>query len=535
MVPARAPAQTLPPGFKPAPETTTLVERVARRRPTHSNRPSASRYQSPKKSSWQSRQRDRSTWKKKRDRQATSPRDPRYPPGTDKRPDKGPRHPGRRRPPIYIPPPAFDDDPSDSKQAQQPLPRRVERAPQGRQLQAQRVARQILVLVDQSRSPAVATQLARTYGLQMVSSRPIMLLNARATVFRVRAGRSEDVALAALQRDPRVRSAQFNMRYQHSDAKRGGPAGIDQYGPRVVRLPDAHRLALGRNVVIAVIDSAVDKSHPDLKGAVAHAFDVVGGKDAGADFHGTAVAGIIRSRGVVAGVAPQAWIMSVRAFQTSRGALPETTTERLLAAVDLAVAKGARVLNMSFVGGHDRQLHEILQVAGRRGVVLVAAAGNGGPKAAPAYPAAYPEVIAVTAVDEGDNRYEHANRGRYIAIAAPGVDILAPVQGGRHELVSGTSFATAYVSGIAALLLERNPGMDTAAIAKLIAAGADDLGPAGHDDDFGAGRVNALKALSSMAEIAANLQGSEDAGKQRQPPEANRRQPAEDKRSELLP
>jgi subtilisin family serine protease len=288
--------------------------------------------------------------------------------------------------------------------------------------------------------------------------------------------------------------------------------------------------------VIAVIDSAVDATHPDLEGAVVLAFDVVDGKDAAADFHGTAVAGIIRSHGVVNGVAPQAQIMSVRAFRIDRkGAPPETTTARLLAAVDVAVAKGARVLNMSFVGGRDGQLHEILKAAHRRGAVLIAAAGNGGPKAAPAYPGAYPEVIAVTAVDESDNRYEHANRGRYIAIAAPGVDILAPVHGGRHELVSGTSFATAYVSGIAALLLERNPGIDTAAIAKVLAAGADDIGPAGRDDDFGAGRANALKSLRSIVEVATSLQGGKDVGDRLWPSEADRRKPAAHPHGERLP
>jgi subtilisin family serine protease len=126
---------------------------------------------------------------------------------------------------------------------------------------------------------------------------------------------------------------------------------------------------------------------------------------------------------------------------------------------------------------------------------MIAAAGNGGPKAAPAYPAAYPGVIAVTAVDEADRRYEHANRGDYIAVAAPGVDILAPVELGRHSYLSGTSIAAAYVSGIAALLLERNPGLDAQALAEIIAGGADDLGPAGRDADFGAGRVNAFSSL----------------------------------------
>jgi subtilisin family serine protease len=408
---------------------------------------------------------------------------------------------------LHIAPGVPDYDPPEKSYVDRPPPRRVERAPQ--QPPVLRIERQILALIDQSRPQSVAAELARSYGLEVLSSRPILLLNARATLFRVRAGRSENAALAALQRDARVRSAQFNWRYLHSDDKRTATGSVPQYGPLNVKLPDAHRLALGRNVMIAVIDSAVDGSHPDLKGAVVHAFDVVGGKDATPDFHGTAVAGIIRSQGVVAGVAPQAQIMSIRAFRTKPGAPPETTSELLLAAIDLAANSGARVVNMSFVcRQRDGNLQELLRAVAGRGVILVAAAGNGGPKAPPAYPAAYPEVIAVTAVDEADRRYEHANRGRYIAIAAPGVDILAPVEDGKRDLVSGTSFATAYVSGIAALLLERDSTMNTEAVARVIAAGADDLGPAGRDDDFGAGRINALAALQAIGAVAARREGA---------------------------
>jgi subtilisin family serine protease len=191
--------------------------------------------------------------------------------------------------------------------------------------------------------------------------------------------------------------------------------------------------------------------------------------------------------------------MAVRAFRTSRpGALPETNTHILLTAIDWAVKNGARVLNMSFVGSRDAALQELLEAASQKRIVLVAAAGNAGPRAAPAFPAAYPGVIAVTAVDEADRRYQHANRGSYIAVAAPGVDILAPVERGRHSYLSGTSFAAAYVSGIAALLLEREPTLGAVTLAELIAAGADDLGPAGRDDDFGAGRVNAYSSLKSI-------------------------------------
>jgi subtilisin family serine protease len=415
----------------------------------------------------------------------------------DDPPDRRRPH-GRKDPrvPLII---AIPDTAEGRARYLESLPRREQQPPpQGRAVQ-QTVARQILVLIDQTQPQSLGLELARTHGMERLSSRLIELLGARAELFRVRGSRSDAAVLAALQRDGRIRSAQFNQRYFHSGGEPKA-AAIPQYGPRNVRLPDAHKLALGRNVMVAVIDSGIDMTHPDLKGAIVSSFDAAGGRDTGPDFHGTAVAGIIRARGIVEGVAPQAKIMAVRAFRVSApGALPQTDTDVLLTAIDWAVKNGARVLNLSFVGSRDTALEALLEAARQKRIVMVAAAGNGGPAAAPAFPAAYPGVIAVTAVDEADRRYRHANRGSYIAVAAPGVDILAPVERGRHSYLSGTSFAAAYVSGIAALLLERDPNLDGGTLAALIAAGADDLGPIGRDDDFGAGRVNAFGSLQAMA------------------------------------
>jgi subtilisin family serine protease len=387
------------------------------------------------------------------------------------------------------------------------------------------VARQTLVLVDQAQPQSLGDDLAHAYRLEHLSSHPIALLSARVELFRLPKQASEEAVLAALQRDGRVRSAQLNHRYFHTDmpehahshgggeegkwrplhAGDGGQAGaLAQYGPRKLGLPEAHRLALGRKVVIGVIDSYVDAAHPDLRSRVARSFNAAGGPDTSADFHGTAVAGIIAAHGLVEGAAPEAKILAVRAFRTSgANALPETTTHVLVTALDWAIASGAKILNMSLVGAPDPTLKQLLDAANRKGIVVVAAAGNGGPEAPPAYPAAYPGVIAVTAVDEADRRYEHANRGNYITVAAPGVDILAPVEQGGYAYVSGTSFAAAYVSGVAALLLERDPSMRAGAVADLLAGGADSLGKvglggAGRNDDFGAGRVNAYASLQLL-------------------------------------
>ncbi len=400
-------------------------------------------------------------------------------------------------------------------------PHRVQRRSEAQAL-PRYVPRQILVLFDQDQPQAVGDELARTYDMHRLSTRPIRLLGARAELMQLRKGRSVTSTLAALQRDGRVRSAQLNQLYFHtgpSDQKqfrlegvgqhysnevdrRDQSTAILQYGARKVGLPAAHQLALGRNVGIAVIDSYVDTAHPELRGALVRSFNAAGPPDTASDFHGTAVAGILCAHGVIESVAPEAQILAVRAFHTGgRDAFPETTTHILMTAVDWAIKNGAKILNMSFIGSHDAALEQLMTAAIQKGIVVVAAAGNGGPTAPPAYPAAYRGVIAVTAVDEADSRYEHANRGSYIAVAAPGVDILAPVERAGYAYVSGTSFAAAYVSGIAALLLERDPDLDPKAVADLIETGADHLGASGRNDDFGAGRVNADASLKLLDDV----------------------------------
>ena len=390
------------------------------------------------------------------------------------------------------------------------IPHRRQRMPSGLALPLP-IPRQVLVLIDQGQTKSLGQELARTYGLEVLSTEAIPLLRARAELMRVPGTRPQEPIIASLRRDPRVRAVQGNQRYLHTGAVSDGylhageaetsrPPGIPQYGPRKIGLPEAHQLALGRHVLIAVIDSAIDGEHPELRGAVVRSFNAAGRADLAPDFHGTAIAGLIHAHGVVESAAPESQILAVRAFRTDRqSGNPETTSQILITAVNWAVMNGAKVLNMSFIGAHDPALQELLQAVNERGVVVVAAAGNGGPSAPPVYPAAYPGVIAVTAVDEADHPYEFANRGNYIAVAAPGVDILAPVERGGYAYVSGTSFAAAYVSGIAALLLERDPSLDPHTIADLLATGAEDLGPPGRDDEFGAGRVNAFSSLQLLS------------------------------------
>src|SRR4051812_49878082 len=112
---------------------------------------------------------------------------------------------------------------------------------------------------------------------------------------------------------------------------------------------------------------------------------------------------------------------------------------------------------MSFAGPKDGVIERAIAATAAGGLVLIAAAGNAGGKSPPLYPAANPNVIAVSATDQQDRLFTASNRGNYIAVAAPGVDIFLPAPDGKYQMTSGTSFSAAYVSGLAALMIERRP------------------------------------------------------------------------------
>lgn len=362
--------------------------------------------------------------------------------------------------------------------------------------------RQVLVLIDQAQPAALEDTLAQQYNLQRLNNQVLTLVNARAQLYAIPDGRTVAALVSVLGADPRVRLAQGNFAYRRQGGEKSKAASTaPQYALSKISAAPAHAMALGRGVRIAVIDSAIDAAHPDLAGAVLNTFDATNRSADTSDGHGTAVAGIIGARGTVRGVAPMAEILAVRAFAPLAKQQPiASSSVILLRAIEWSVVNGAQVLNMSFVGPRDPAVQAMIEAAQKRNAVIVAAAGNGGSSAPAAYPAAYPGVIAVTAIDAADKRYAHANRGTYIAISAPGVDILAPADGGKHAFLSGTSFAAAHVSGIVALLLERSRSLQPQGALAALSDNAVDLGPAGRDDDFGFGRADAFAALKAIGE-----------------------------------
>jgi len=132
-----------------------------------------------------------------------------------------------------------------------------------------------------------------------------------------------------------------------------------------------------------------------------------------------------------------------------------------------------------------------------RGILMVAAAGNAGAKSPPLYPAANPNVIAVSGTDAQEKLFAASNRGNHIAIAAPGADIFLPAPDEKYQITSGTSFSAAYVSGVAALLLERSPALKPEDMRAVLTKTARDLGAPGRDDLFGAGEADAFAAVTA--------------------------------------
>lgn len=361
-------------------------------------------------------------------------------------------------------------------------------------LDSRSIANELLVALDGTQTEA----LARRHRLTLVESQNFPLVGATIGLFRIADRRTIETVSHELGADTSVRVVQRNFRYvtqgEIAELTEGDPA---QYANVKLRLPQAHTLAHGANVTVAVIDSGIDVSHPEFAGAMVSSFDALGSKE-GPHVHGTGVAGAIVSHARLMGSAPAARILAIRAFGAAqKGA--ESTTYIILKALDYAAAHGAQIVNMSFAGPKDGLIERAIAALAAKHIVMVAAAGNAGAKSPPLYPAANAHVIAVSATDAKDRLFAASNRGAFIAISAPGVDVFLPAPDAKYQMTSGTSFSAAYISGLAALMLETNPALKPDEVRAILMKTARDLGPPGRDDQFGAGEADAFAAVSASS------------------------------------
>ncbi|MFG2982505.1 type VII secretion-associated serine protease mycosin [Streptomyces sp. NPDC048258] len=289
-----------------------------------------------------------------------------------------------------------------------------------------------------------------------------------------------------------------------------------QWGLLALRAEEAWGTTRGDGVTVAVLDTGVDDSHPDLAGQVLGGTDLIGMGAGRGDRswarHGTAMASIIAGHGHgaghgqgVLGIAPQAKILPVRVIleegDPGRAQARDSKGGALAEGIRWAADNGADVINLSLGDDSDSAHHEAgedeaVQYALAKGVIVVASAGNGGESGdRVSYPAAYPGVIAVTAVDRRGRKAKFSTRNWYATVSAPGVDVVIADPDRSYYEGWGTSAAAAFVSGAAALVKAAHPDLSPAQIKKLLEDTASDSPSGGRDDARGHGMVDPVAAL----------------------------------------
>ena len=273
------------------------------------------------------------------------------------------------------------------------------------------------------------------------------------------------------------------------------------------------RLAIGWNtelstcaraMKIGIIDTPVDPDHPSLMGRNIKLGSFLGlSVPSALDWHGTAVLALLSGnpQSGVPGLAPEADFYIAQAFRTDADGNASSDTINLLAALDWLDRFDVQLINMSFSGPRDPLIEDAIIRMRKKGVTFVAAAGNNGPVAPESYPAAYKDVIAVTAVNKDMVNYRGANRGSYVDLSAPGVKIWTALPDGKEGFRTGTSFAAPFVTGIVAVSLAGNPHW-TSKEELLKGLTIRDLGPPGMDPIYGRGLAVAPQSCSTKARIA---------------------------------
>ncbi|MFC9340587.1 type VII secretion-associated serine protease mycosin [Streptomyces sp. NPDC057020] len=295
-----------------------------------------------------------------------------------------------------------------------------------------------------------------------------------------------------------------------------------QWGLQALHTTEAWQTTKGEGITVAVLDTGVDDQHPDLEGSVLAGRDLIGFGASRGDRawarHGTAMAGIIAGHGHgpdggdgVLGIAPDARILPVRVIlegtDTSRDKARKTRGTALAEGIRWAADHGADVINMS-LGDDSKSAHPdagedaAVQYALAKGVSVVASAGNGGEKGDHiSYPAAYPGVIAVTAVDRYGTHASFSTRRWYATVSAPGVDIAIADPDRRYYEGWGTSAAAAFASGAVALVRSAHPDLTPAQVKRLLIDTARSRPEGGRSDAKGYGTVDPAAAIEAGAKI----------------------------------
>lgn len=352
-------------------------------------------------------------------------------------------------------------------------------------------------------------------GFDLIEEVALALADLRLARLRVPPALGLEAARARVRALPGGEDADFNHFYRPEEgaaaeataqAATGATCAHENCGAfSLVGWPVARGGTCRVTVPVGVIDTGVNAGHDILAGARLEVIRLTpeGAAPSGA-VHGTAVTSLLvgAEGSRVPGLIPEAEVIAVDVFSESRGD-ERADVPSVLRGLDLLAGRGVRVMNLSLAGPENRVLEVVLDAltgpgedagadgAEKGGALIVAAAGNGGPDAAPSWPAAHPGVLAVTAVDGRGRIYRAAQRGDHVDLAAPGVGLLAAtsIRGARGK--NGTSYAVPFVTAAAAVMLSRDPALGPREVAAALTGTARDLGAEGRDPIFGAGLLDA--------------------------------------------
>lgn len=277
------------------------------------------------------------------------------------------------------------------------------------------------------------------------------------------------------------------------------------WGSKLLGIPPLWQQTQGEGIKVAVLDTGIALEHPDLKPAILAARDFTRSPSAADDAqgHGTHVAGIIaaqRNAHGIVGVAPKAKILAAKVLNDEGSG----TSADIVAGIRWAVATGADILSLSLGSPEpDREIHQALLLAIAQGVFVITAAGNEGPDLdTVGYPAGFPEMVAVGSIDRRKRLSRFSSRGRQVDVVAPGDEITSCYPPRGYAVLSGTSMATPFVSGVVALALAKHrkmggktPFRTQQDLIEHLCRTATDAGPSGFDPLYGCGILDPAKLI----------------------------------------
>jgi hypothetical protein len=320
---------------------------------------------------------------------------------------------------------------------------------------------QILMAAELSQKGiALIGEISQKYNLGVIETWDIKSLNLKVVIFQTK----EDIfrLISSVVREDGVVLAQPN----HIFRTMVEPMNDMQNIYKILHLKKLHERYKGKGTIVAIVDTGIDTNHRDLRDRISYSENLLKNYPYKAEIHGTAVAGMIGAsiNGFgIEGVAPESSILSLRACRQVSEIRPEGEcyTSSISKAIDMAIEKKAKLVNMSFGSiSSDQLILRLIEEGVKRGLIFVAPVGNMSRQEDLAFPASHPDVVAVAGVDDRGNPYPNEEVAKKARVLAPAMNVLTTIPADQHNFLTGTSMASACVTGMIAVAAEKNRSID---------------------------------------------------------------------------